>query len=94
MKISACVIVKNESKNLIEWICHHHLIGINHFIIIDDNSDDGTYELLKKLEFNIYINYQKFSQKNKGHQGQEYLRICKQFEYIFQLLNSLANSIG
>mgnify|MGYP002280373457 CR=1 FL=1 len=42
-------IVKNECPYLVEWLAHHRCLGIDHFYIADNGSDDGTAELLARL---------------------------------------------
>ena len=42
--------VRNESNGIEEWINHYLVRGVSHFFIIDDDSDDGCYEILKKHE--------------------------------------------
>jgi hypothetical protein len=42
-------IVKNEVDGLVEWIAFHSVVGACHFFIADNESDDGTRELLSAL---------------------------------------------
>ncbi|MDI9846572.1 glycosyltransferase family 92 protein [Rhodoblastus sp. 17X3] len=49
-KIALCAIVKNEARYLVEWICHHKRIGIDHFFIYDNESSDETSGILKEFE--------------------------------------------
>lgn len=44
-----CAIVRDEEEGLAEWIAYHHLIGIDHFIIYDNGSTDGTATLLDRF---------------------------------------------
>lgn len=41
-------LVKNEAKNLAEWIGFHELVGVKHFFAYDDGSTDNSCEILKK----------------------------------------------
>lgn len=45
--ISICAMYKNESKYLDEWIRFHLVIGIDHFYLYNNNSDDNYLEVLK-----------------------------------------------
>jgi hypothetical protein len=45
-----CAIVKNEARYLVEWICHHKQIGINHFYIYNNESSDETSSILEEFE--------------------------------------------
>lgn len=49
MKIALAAAVRNEELYLLEWIAFHKALGVNHFIIVNNGSDDGTEQLLKKL---------------------------------------------
>lgn len=44
--LSVCVIVKNEARYLAEWIVYHQLIGVDHFYIYDNNSEDDLAGVL------------------------------------------------
>lgn len=44
--IAATIIVKNEKKYMREWIEYHRLIGIEHFFIYDNESNDGLRDFL------------------------------------------------
>lgn len=44
-----CAIVRDEAEGLAEWIAYHHLIGIDHFVIYDNGSTDGTAALLDRF---------------------------------------------
>lgn len=41
--------VKNEAPFLLEWIAYHRAIGFDRFLIVSNDSDDGTTELLDAL---------------------------------------------
>lgn len=48
--ISIAAIVKDEAAYIEEWIQFHILMGIDHFYIYDNESSDGTAEILKEYE--------------------------------------------
>lgn len=45
--ISLCGIFKNEARFLDEWIRYHLVIGVDHFYLYNNNSDDNYAEILK-----------------------------------------------
>lgn len=47
--LGLCAIVKNEAPYLLEWIAHHRLVGIGHFLIFDNESTDGGTDILSML---------------------------------------------
>jgi hypothetical protein len=45
--VSVMAILKNEARNLEEWLCHHLAIGVDHFFLYDNGSTDDLHEVLK-----------------------------------------------
>jgi len=50
-------IFKNEHPYILEWLAFHRILGIDRFFIADNNSDDGTTELLSALATAGLIDY-------------------------------------
>jgi len=48
--LSMCATVKNEALYLEEWLRHHSLQGVEHFYMHDDESMDGSMDILKAWE--------------------------------------------
>jgi hypothetical protein len=46
-KVSICAIFKNEGLYLKEWIEYHKIVGIDHFYLYNNNSDDNFKEILE-----------------------------------------------
>ena len=57
VKISMVLMVKNEEDIIEENIRFHAKMGVDNFVIMDNNSDDLTLEIIKNLakEFEITI---------------------------------------
>jgi hypothetical protein len=45
--VCLCGIFKNEGKYLDEWIQYHLVVGIDHFYLYNNNSDDNYLQILK-----------------------------------------------
>lgn len=45
--ILAFATMRNEAVRLPYWLAHHRAMGIGHFLIVDNGSDDGTAEMLR-----------------------------------------------
>lgn len=54
-RISICGIFKNESKFLKEWIEYHIMIGVDHFYMYNNNSEDDYLEMLQPYIDNGYV---------------------------------------
>ena len=46
-RLSLCLIFKNEAPFLKEWIDYHCSIGVDHFYLYNNNSDDNYLDILK-----------------------------------------------
>src|SRR5689334_13395301 len=49
-KISIGAILRDEAPYLLEWIAFHKAVGVDHFFLYDNDSHDGTSEMLQYLE--------------------------------------------
>ena len=46
-RLSLCLIFKNEAPFLKEWIDYHTVVGVDHFYLYNNNSDDNFKEVLE-----------------------------------------------
>lgn len=47
-RLAICAIFKNEAAWLKEWVCyHHHVLGVEHFYLYNNESADGYLEVLE-----------------------------------------------
>ena len=44
----ACM--KNEGPYIVEWVAYHRAIGIDNFVIYTNGCEDGTDEILQRLQ--------------------------------------------
>ena len=54
--ITLCLMSRDESKYLKEWIIYHKLIGINNFIIYLHNNSDNSYDLINNIKQKLGVN--------------------------------------
>lgn len=45
--VAVCSIFKNEAPYLKEWIVFNHIVGVEHFYLYNNNSEDDYYSILK-----------------------------------------------
>ncbi|AYY60794.1 glycosyltransferase family 2 protein [Burkholderia multivorans] len=50
LKIGIAAIFKNECESIVEWVAFHRAVGVDYFLIADNESTDGSAELLGKME--------------------------------------------
>jgi glycosyltransferase involved in cell wall biosynthesis len=46
--LAACTTVKNEGRYIYEWLSYHHALGVEHFYIYNNDSDDDTLDEIKR----------------------------------------------
>jgi hypothetical protein len=44
--LAICAVIKNEAPYIAEWIEFHRLVGVSRFVLYDDESTDGTREVV------------------------------------------------
>lgn len=55
--LALVMIVRNEARYMQEWIEFHRLVGVSHFYIYDNDSDDGLRELLQEYVDEDIVTY-------------------------------------
>jgi hypothetical protein len=95
--LSVCCTFKNESHSLKEWIEHYIFHGIDHFYLINDNSDDDFLSILQPYIdknivelFNPKINYYLGRQRDMYNifvlpklKESKWLFVCDMDEYLW-----------
>ena len=49
VKATLIATAKDEGHNILEWLAHHRLAGFTEFILFQNDSTDGTAEMLELL---------------------------------------------
>ncbi len=83
--IAIGAIFRNEKEYIIEWLAWHQSQGIENFIIYDNDSDDGTSELLQKIAATGMISYHTIPRQDKA-QLAAYEKIIKQYKHKYELI--------
>ena len=74
--LSVLAIFKNEAHVIEEWIEHHRGHGVDHFYLIDDNSDDDAYKVLDPyITKGLVTMFPTSSEELKFRQGAMYQRV-------------------
>lgn len=47
--LAVCAIFRDEAPYLAEWICFHRLVGVEHFYLYDNGSNDRPHRVLRPL---------------------------------------------
>ena len=74
---------KNEGPSIWEWVAYHRMIGFDHIYIFQNDSEDGTQEILKLLDRSGVITYRNNERLQRGrHQVKAYMRAAGQPGYL------------
>ena len=41
-RVAACLYVRDEAPDIAEWLAFHHVVGVDHILVFDNGSKDGT----------------------------------------------------
>ena len=79
-RIGIAAIFRNEFPYIVEWLAHHRVLGIDAFFIADNDSDDGSTELLAALNSLGYLEHLPFpTQDNTPPQMPAYATLMQAF---------------
>ncbi len=68
---------KDEGHNILEWVAHHRLAGVDTFILFQNDSTDGTVETLELLHEMGVVHYFDNPAANGRHQMRAYKRASR-----------------
>lgn len=69
--ISICIMFKDEALYLKEWIEYHHMIGIDHFYLYDNNSTDDYEKVIEPYVKKGWITLIKWTKQHAQVEGYE-----------------------
>lgn len=80
VRLAIGAIFKNEGRYILEWVAYHRVIGVDHFFIADNNSSDGSSEILANLHAAGIITHIPFpGVPNKPPQLTAYAEIMRRY---------------
>jgi hypothetical protein len=83
--LAIAAIFRNEKEYILEWLAWHISQGIQHFIIYDNESDDGTTELLQQLHSAGLIHFHSIERQDNV-QRIAYSQIFNDYKNEFDLI--------
>lgn len=83
MKSAICLIVRNEVRDIAEWIAFHALAGFDTQIIFDNRSDDGTAAIVKTAAGLHDIRYHDWPDSSGRSQVLAYEAACTAYALEF-----------
>jgi hypothetical protein len=83
MKSAVCLIVRNEARDINEWIAHHALAGFDAQIIFDNVSSDGTSDCIRAAAQHYDIRYHAWLNRSQQSQTLAYEAACRAYKLEF-----------
>ncbi len=83
MKSAVCLIVRNEARDIAEWIAFHALLGFGTQIIFDNGSDDGTTRIIRAAASLHDIRLHDWTDRSKSAQTRAYQAACEAYKLEF-----------
>jgi len=83
MKTAICLIVRNEARDIAEWIALHAQVGFDTQIIFDNRSDDTTSLIIKAASRRHDIRYHFWADCSQRSQVLAYEAACEAYRLEF-----------
>jgi glycosyltransferase involved in cell wall biosynthesis len=83
MKTAVCLIVRNEVRDVNEWIAFHALAGFDTLIIFDNLSTDGTAEHIQAAARHYDIRFHNWENRSRESQTLAYEAACEAYKWEF-----------
>ena len=79
MKSAVCLIVRNEVRDVAEWLAFHSLVGFDTLIVIDNGSHDGTDAVVRRAAALHDIRYHDWPYSHARSQEEAYDVACRTY---------------
>ena len=78
-RCAVCLIIKNESQYLIEWLDHYRNLGFEHFFIYNNSSDVSIKDYFFSIDYQNYhdVTIIDWRDENVASQQRAYLHCCQ-----------------
>jgi glycosyltransferase involved in cell wall biosynthesis len=83
LKTAVCMIVRNEARDIQEWIAFHALAGFDSQIIFDNASTDGTAALIQAAARHYDIRFHNWTDRTVSSQVLAYQAACAAYQLEF-----------
>ena len=83
MKAAVCLVLKNEVRNIAEWLAYQHVLGFDTVILLDNNSTDGTLDVVRRAAKVQDIRIHNWNRTNRHFHCDGYDAVCRLYAYEF-----------
>jgi glycosyltransferase involved in cell wall biosynthesis len=83
MKSAICMIVRDEARDIHEWIAFHARAGFDAQIIFDNGSTDGTAALIQAAQLHYDVRFHDWDNRTADSQVLAYKAACEAYKLEF-----------
>ena len=83
MRTAVCMNVRNEARDIAEWMAFHAEVGFGTQIIFDNDSTDATRHIIQAAARTMDIRYHHWGQSNHTYQIDAYFTACHIYRHDF-----------
>lgn len=73
-----CAIMRNEAPYIPEWVAYHRALGFDDIVIFDNESTDGTGDILRELQLSGLVRTEFWKTRNEINQHAAYRHAMEQ----------------
>ncbi len=84
-RIAACLYVRDEAADIAEWLAFHHVVGVDHILVFDNGSRDGTQAVVRRAAQSASITLLPWPVRDRRAQLWAYavaLRLLRRFDWV------------
>ncbi|AHJ61800.1 putative cytosolic protein [Granulibacter bethesdensis] len=82
-RIALCMNVRDEGRDIAEWIAFHGAVGFHSQIIFDNRSTDSTPEIIKAASKVLDVRYHHWDRTDSRYQVDAYFTACHVYRHEF-----------
>lgn len=83
MRTAVCMNVRNEARDIGEWMAFHRIAGFDTQIIFDNDSSDATRRLIQSAGRLFDVHYHHWGQADHRYQIDAYFTACHLYRHAF-----------
>ena len=85
MRLAACLYVRDVALDIAEWLAFHHVVGVDHVLVFDNGSRDGTRRVVREAARHASITLLPWPVRDKRAQKGAYaagLLLLRRFDWV------------
>ncbi len=77
-RVALCAMVKNEARDIAEWLAYHTLLGFDAVMVFDNGSSDGTDAIIEQAGKRLAVQVRHWPRRDPKCQTSAYEQACRE----------------